>query len=1122
MVDLPSIPEGVPQLRAPQTRLSGADIAAPFAMLAHNLDKAGELVEKDIAIPFAEKAGREAVTTGPDGEPIIQKMPIFGAASAAAMRAAKMTALTHIQPEMENHLTDLRMKFPNDPKNYKIAADEYIKSYTDKIGDGDLQQSALKIGLDNAGQNYRGLVVQADHTSVANTLVGLQSRLSEINERGSSLARQGGTGTPEYQRLNADREAIYKELQSDPRFHFPTERVGLELKANRDADVVEGVVGDVQREFVSKKNLPAAQRALQDAFWGPGSENLGLTPAQRNKGVTEGLHTLERLSVEDKVATSTFQSATSEYIKNLQHAPATYNEGYHNNMVARARELGDYKTLAQLDVAKQFVPVWGAIKALGPTEAPRVAAEISKGVVPALPVRLQDRGIQSKIEAEATRQGIPPQFAVAVAAIESGGNPRAVSAGGNYRGIFQLGNEEFARAGGVGDIHDVDQNIGAGLRSLKAKSDAFTKEFGRAPDATEAYLMHQQGEAGARMHLANPDTPAWQNMLATGEGKRRGEAWAKAAIWGNLPQSAKDMFGSVENVTSRDFVGAWRQKVQGIPYEGTGMAPGMQGTAIRNPYVYKLWEDTVKSTREQLGKNAEHMATQIITQANNGDPVPADTLNTFVTSAVSSGNEQLLERIRPALAAQDARAQVRAGGPSQIAALESQITAIKASGADPVQYQMLERLKAGIEQDAQMWKKDPLQIGAATKLVEPVHQIDTTDPQAAVAEFGQREAKLKVLQGSNRGIGPASVLTGNEGETLKTALVQGDSKNAGALLGGLAQLSPETYRATMASPEMKEALSGMIRSRDPARMTAGFAALDKYWQQDSWGFESTFGGGALTHLQAWQGLKDSFTAPEIAERLNKSEEPGMAKSRADLKGLAHDEIKAWQPNDVAYQIGTGWWGIGRVTGSTPSAPTDLLAQRELMHDFGNTYEALRTYGVDPDKAKELAAKRVKAEWGPSPTVGNQVMKYPPEAYYKPIDGSHAWLADSLREAVTGIKGPQVSPDTTGSDIAGTTMPRANWTIKGLVADAQTQSEVAAGKPPSYRIAIDTGQGLTEILTDPRTGQTRFAFDRNAAIAGSEQRMGKLRADDQQNRMFRARAYGMIPSTQDRGPGVTVP
>jgi hypothetical protein len=194
-------------------------------------------------------------------------------------------------------------------------------------------------------------------------------------------------------------------------------------------------------------------------FWGDGSEKLSLSVTQRNKGVTEGLRALERIGVEDRVATSALQSATGEYVKDLQKAPNNFVEGRHNDMEARAREIGDYKSLTQLQVAKTFVPLWSAIKALPPDQAGPVMADIARNVVPALPVRLPDRGVQAKIENEAVRLGVPPQLAVAVAAIESRGNANAVSPSGLHRGIFQLSDDEFVGGGGQGSPFDADQNI---------------------------------------------------------------------------------------------------------------------------------------------------------------------------------------------------------------------------------------------------------------------------------------------------------------------------------------------------------------------------------------------------------------------------------------------------------------------------------------------------------------------------------------------------------------------------------------------------------------------------------------------------------------------------------------
>lgn len=1105
MVDLPKIDNVVALARAPQPAVSPADIRAPFQQLASNLEKAGEVLDKDIAQPAAEIAGQQAVRQGPDGMPIVDRAPIFGPASIVFGRAARSTELAQLQPKIEDKMTELRLQFPNNPKGFQDAANGYGKQLIENTPDPLLHGPLLKTVADSASQNYRTSLVQTDHINQQNNLEALQSRLSTLNNRGASLADQGGTDTPEYAQLHAERAAIYKELAADPRNKYPAARVENELKASRDEDVIQGVIGEVSRDFKTKKNLPQAQRALQEAFWGEGSERFNLTPTQRNKGVSEGLKRLERTSVEDSAAVKAFRSGTTDYIENIQKNPNSFDEIRHNNLEAQARTIGDSESLLRLNALREFAPLASAFKSLPPAEANHAMSSIARGVVPALPVRLADRDMQGKIEAEAARQGVPPQLAVAAAAIESRGNPNAVSPGGGYKGIFQLSPDEFAAGGGTGSIFDPDQNIRSGIASLKRKSDAFEKEFGKPPSATEVYLMHQQGEAGARAHLANPDLPAWVNMANTGEGRSKGskaEAWAKAAIWGNLPPSAQQQFGSVENVTSRDFVGVWQQRVQGIPYGGSSLRAGDTeiGLAARNPYMFKMWEDGIKSMREHLGKSATTLADQITKQADAGDPVNPDSFRTFVASAISSGKEELFDKVRPALAAQDKRAQVREGGPGAIAALDSQITALKASGAPPVEYETLKTLQAGIEQDAKTWKTDPLSIGVATKLVDPIHQIDPANPQAATQEFGAREAKLKILQGSGRGVGPASALTENEGETLKTALVQGDPQAAGGILQGMASsLSPDNFKATMATPPMKEALSGMIRSRDPARMTTGMSTLDRLWRGDGWGFGDTYGEGTLNHLQAWQGMKDSFNSQEIAERLNVSDDPTAIRARKDLKESAATEMKEIKPGDIGNLLGT-WsdrW-LPFVNQTLPPTTFDVDGQGplSLRHDFEQAYSTLRSLGTEPDQAKKLAAERIKKMWGPSPTAG-QLMKYPPEAYYDDVNGSHAWLADDLQSLVARIKGPQVDAGATG-DPMGATIPRVNWTVQGLVADARTQAEIGAHAPPAYKIALRDRNGSIEFLTD-RDGTNRFRFDRSGFLADAKKRFQERH--DAMNELF---------------------
>ncbi len=167
------------------------------------------------------------------------------------------------------------------------------------------------------------------------------------------------------------------------------------------------------------------------------------------------------------------------------------------------------------------------------------------------------------IDQTANEYGIDPSYMRRILKIESGGNPNAVT--GSYKGLFQLSEPEFKRWGGTGNIYDPVANTKAAATKFRSETNYFKEKYGRQPSPTELYLIHQQGEGGFDAHLNNPTQPAWKSMLSTGEGKQKGEVWAKKAIWGNIPDDIKKQYGSVDNVTSQDFMNIWKHKVEGMP-----------------------------------------------------------------------------------------------------------------------------------------------------------------------------------------------------------------------------------------------------------------------------------------------------------------------------------------------------------------------------------------------------------------------------------------------------------------------------------------------------------------------------------------------------------------------------
>lgn len=191
--------------------------------------------------------------------------------------------------------------------------------------------------------------------------------------------------------------------------------------------------------------------------------------------------------------------------------------------------------------------------------------------------RIKASAVGPIITEVAQATGFDADKLMAIASIESGGNPKAST--GSYHGLYQLSQNEFAQYGEGGSIYDARANTIAAVGSLKAKSARFAREFGREPSATELYLMHQQGEAGLRAHEQRPDAPAWTNMARTGEGKRKGSRWAKLAVWGNVPTDMRHYFGSVENMTSRQFLAVWTSKLLGVPYQQALAMNGGGGNA---------------------------------------------------------------------------------------------------------------------------------------------------------------------------------------------------------------------------------------------------------------------------------------------------------------------------------------------------------------------------------------------------------------------------------------------------------------------------------------------------------------------------------------------------------------
>jgi len=387
----------------------------------------------------------------------------------------------------------------------------------------------------------------------------------------------------------------------------------------------------------------------------------------------------------------------------------------------------------------------------------------------------------------------------------------------------------------------------------------------------------------------------------------------------------------------------------------------------------------------------------------------------------------------------------------------------------------------------------PYQEAATRGWIAPVAPIDPGQPGTIAGALGERVAASQRIAAMNH-TPPPPVLGKDELPQLQAAL-EGPA-GADVLTQIATVLRPEEVNKLVGEKGFANALTGMMSSKDPVKMSTAMSVVDKLWRDNPAQAESNLGNPAITKLQAWQGLKGSFNAVELAERLNAADDPATVKSREVAKEAAEKETKSLTPQDMAYKLGTGWPGIGRLTGSTPSAPFDSIKGGEMVADYQTTYTALRTYGVDADKASELAVQRLQSTWGVSQAAGNQVMKNPPERAYPQVDGSHEWLKQDLTAWVTKRAGEQFSagPRTLEVGIGGVVQSR-NWDVAGMIADGQTQAEIAGGRRPSYQVAIKRKDGTLDILPG------RVGFDPADHISKYGAKLQAAQQDVEQARTF---------------------
>lgn len=154
--------------------------------------------------------------------------------------------------------------------------------------------------------------------------------------------------------------------------------------------------------------------------------------------------------------------------------------------------------------------------------------------------------VQEIIANAANKYGVPVEALLAIAKIESNFNADAANPNSTASGLFQFTDGTAGDMGLTGDKrNDAEAQAEAAAKMAASNSRSLTATLGRAPTAGELYLAHQQGLAGAKALLSNPNAPA-SEVLARFHG-------------GNAAKAITQNGGNL-NMTAGEFANQWVNK----------------------------------------------------------------------------------------------------------------------------------------------------------------------------------------------------------------------------------------------------------------------------------------------------------------------------------------------------------------------------------------------------------------------------------------------------------------------------------------------------------------------------------------------------------------------------------
>ncbi|GLI21904.1 hypothetical protein GGQ86_000794 [Xanthobacter flavus] len=285
-------------------------------------------------------------------------------------------------------------------------------------------------------------------------------------------------------------------------------------------------------------------------------------------------------------------------------------------------------------------------------------------------------------------------------------------------------------------------------------------------------------------------------------------------------------------------------------------------------------------------------------------------------------------------------------------------------------------------------------------------------------------------------------------------------------------------------------LQAKFRSTDVGAFTFGMQAMQALYQRSPDVFAKTFGEKVTQSVATWGELAPYRSPQESFDLIKKDSDPAAAAQKDKLlkeadKAMKDAPITAADLPAIFYgNMGyegpaskdLGPWDRDRWAGGPPMAPAQSA---QLQFDYAKLYR--ENYALaqgDADVAKKTTIQQMQRMWGETRVHGaggssawgvfglrDRVVKYPPERFYPPVDGSYDWIKGAVEDAVKGNAGAV-----------------ADWELLPV---PETAADVKAGSAPRYGIMVKNDAGVWSELRDQSNQPLLIDFDPKASRRASQ-------------------------------------